>query len=297
MTYSLVVGNGMPRRDRSLRLRAAASARAAAFTLIELLIVITIIGILLGLLLPAVQAAREAARRAQCSNNLKQLGLAILMYHDVNRCFPPAAHLHALEGEESIGWRVLILPYIEETSRYEQIDPTPDGGAVNWGAQMQSIEVLICPSAERQPDNPLLPKTSNYDGVAGAGRDGYVLDLTNDFFSGDIYTDGIFFPNSRTRIAKIEDGTSKTLAIGERIYFNDDWMSGAWWAGAGQPPGEVFMRAAKNVRYPINASLAQYGYYRGDSSVPAALRTMRSNDLFFGSATRASRSFVLPTAT
>ncbi|MCA9027450.1 MAG: DUF1559 domain-containing protein [Planctomycetaceae bacterium] len=98
--------------------------RTRGFTLIELLVVIAIIAILIALLLPAVQQAREAARRTQCRNNLKQLGLAIHNYHDVYLQFPPGASYSLW------GWRVYILPYIEQTAHYNKIDFT-DG--IDWG--------------------------------------------------------------------------------------------------------------------------------------------------------------------
>ncbi|MDO5554665.1 MAG: DUF1559 domain-containing protein [Planctomycetia bacterium] len=95
-------------------------ALTLAFTLVELLVVIAIIGILIALLLPAVQAAREAARRMQCTNNLKQLAIAIHNYHDVNNCIPPGALYEggAIWGtlDKRTNWHVSILPYMEQTS-------------------------------------------------------------------------------------------------------------------------------------------------------------------------------------
>src|SRR5512142_416688 len=83
------------------------------FTLIELLVVIAIIAVLIALLLPAVQSAREAARRAQCVNNLKQIGLAVHNYHDANLTFPPAR-----KGCCWGTWNIFILPYVEQTSGF-----------------------------------------------------------------------------------------------------------------------------------------------------------------------------------
>ena len=104
-----------------------------AFTLVELLVVIAIIGILVGLLLPAVQAAREAARRMQCSNNLKQLGLAFHNYHDTHRCFPINFAWRAIPGGGGAGpaiantgksWLQMILPQIEQSTMFNNIDFT-----------------------------------------------------------------------------------------------------------------------------------------------------------------------------
>jgi len=85
--------------------------RRPGFTLIELLVVIAIIAVLVALLLPAVQQAREAARRAQCKNNLKQIGLALHNYHDAFGCFPPVASTDA-QGNPLLSWRVALLPYL-----------------------------------------------------------------------------------------------------------------------------------------------------------------------------------------
>jgi prepilin-type N-terminal cleavage/methylation domain-containing protein/prepilin-type processing-associated H-X9-DG protein len=93
-------------------------ARQGGFTLVELLVVITIIGILIALLLPAVQAAREAARMSQCSNNLKQIGLAMHNYHEVNNTFPPSWFLD-LNTLNSATWGSRLLPYLEQASLYQ----------------------------------------------------------------------------------------------------------------------------------------------------------------------------------
>jgi prepilin-type N-terminal cleavage/methylation domain-containing protein/prepilin-type processing-associated H-X9-DG protein len=94
------------------------------FTLVELLVVIAIIGILVALLLPAVQAAREAARRAQCSNNLRQISLALLNYHDSAKQFPRGAYTAPIgkpSGEDGLGWATKLLPSIEEEAVYDRI--------------------------------------------------------------------------------------------------------------------------------------------------------------------------------
>lgn len=106
--------------------------RRGGFTLVELLVVITIIGILISLLLPAVQSAREAARRLQCSNNLKQLALALHNYTSALRVFPPG-HISEVQAtgtkwcythevNHGAPWTVLVLPYLEEKARYDEFD-------------------------------------------------------------------------------------------------------------------------------------------------------------------------------
>jgi prepilin-type N-terminal cleavage/methylation domain-containing protein len=100
----------------------AARRRHPAFTLVELLVVIAIIGILIALLLPAVQAAREAARRSQCSNNLKQLGLALINYHDTIGVFPPGTMSHGAGWS----WSARVLPFMEVGNVHRQIDFSVD---------------------------------------------------------------------------------------------------------------------------------------------------------------------------
>jgi prepilin-type N-terminal cleavage/methylation domain-containing protein/prepilin-type processing-associated H-X9-DG protein len=268
---------------RKLLRRCATVCRigTAGFTLVELLVVIAIIGILLGILLPAVQAAREAARRSSCTNNLKQMALALQNYHSQYSRFPPAAPLLTREMNPSISWRVMILPFLEETSIYQEISPTPDGGAANWKPQTRAIDVFLCPSTEKPVANGTTLIEAHYAAVSGAYRGSDRIDL-EDSSCGDVYTNGIFYPNSRTTVSKITDGTSHTLAVGERLYIFRDWMDGATWLG--KPPQEICTEAAKNVRYPINADPTTYGYYVFDNRAPAgAKKDMLLNDLYFAS--------------
>jgi prepilin-type processing-associated H-X9-DG protein len=255
-----------------------------------LLVVIAIVGILLGLLLPAVQSAREAARRSQCKNNLKQLGIAMQGYHGRHGRFPPAAHLLSSPyPDEGIGWRVMILGEIEQTELYAQIQPTSDGGAVNWSARFVAIQTYLCPSEPRPPDGE--PKVSHYEGVAGPGRNGKRVALEQEFY-GHLSFDGVLFPvfktmmngndtglpGRSTRIGQITDGTSKSLTIGERKENLFDWMSGALWQG--NPPKLIWSMSAKNIRHRINTAVNDAGQYVDENG---NLQTMLSNDANFGS--------------
>ena len=140
------------------------------FTLIELLVVIGIIAILVAILLPAVNAAREAARRTSCGNNLRQIAVALNSYHGANSKFPP--FLISLSGDsgriadvsggdESVNWMVLLLPFVEETSLYEQWDR--DIGANQNPGRSTEISLFKCPSDPNSDDN-----LCGY--AAGAGR-------------------------------------------------------------------------------------------------------------------------------
>lgn len=283
----------MLRRPRTQGSTAAnCLARIAAFTLVELLVVIAIIGILMGLLLPAVQAAREASRRSSCSNNLHQLGVAIHNYHDRKRCFPPGAFLHVSENTSGISWRVMILNEVEECNLYEEVKPLNDGGASNWNCQFKTVETYLCASAPRSSDGLGVLKEAHYVGVAGPGRNGKRLTLEHSV-CGDVAYDGVFFPvfkspapgnsntglpGSATRISKITDGTSKTLAIGERIVVLSDWMTGSLWLGT--PPTLMCDRSAKNISYRINTPVDSASKFVDDDGTT---KKMLVNDLVFGS--------------
>lgn len=258
------------------------SRRYSGFTLVELLVVIAIIGVLVALLLPAVQAAREAARRTHCMNNVKQIGLALQNYHSQQKHFPPGASKHESEDAVGLSWRVHILPFLELSNIYNEINPLPNGGATSYMHQKTPIQAYLCPSMDPPSTDPNAVQAAHYSAVSGTNTSDEVIDL-EDISCGDIDISGIFFPASYTRIAQIADGTSHTFAVGERTYIFRDWLSGATWYGE-PPTGEICMGSTNNVRFPINASLDEFGYYRFDPKAPpGAQRTMRLNELPYGS--------------
>lgn len=249
-------------------------AERSAYTLMELLVVITIIGVLLGLLLPAVQAARETARSAQCCNHLKQLALAMHAYHTSHNRFPPGSTLASREDEPGHSWHVYCLGFLEEQDVADRILKRGE-------ALAPPIPIFFCPSDPVPTGGATDLHVTNYGGSAGAGRDPeFVIDL-EDKFCGDAFTDGVLYPLSKVAAKDVTDGLTHTLAVGERTYIKHIWADGAFWVGSADQ--RLCLLASKNVRWPINSPPTTSGYYVFDPAAPSALRTMRMNDLYFGS--------------
>ena len=275
------------RSDR-LSINESASGSAAAvgraFTLVELLVVMAIVGVMAALLLPAIQAAREAARQTVCRNNLKQLGLALQSYHAAHKQLPPGARMHAQSGKKSIGWHVLILPYIEQRPLYDEISPDDQGGALRHSSD-RVVSEFFCPSADPPSADTGDLEMANYVGVAGAGEVRKEWPLEEKAF-GVVATDGVLYLRSAVGMDDVTDGTSHTLAIGERTVYdtNEPWTLGAvWYAQGGSPePRSVHVAAAKHVVWPINVLESRRLYYVRDPTAPPELRKVLGNELAFG---------------
>jgi prepilin-type N-terminal cleavage/methylation domain-containing protein/prepilin-type processing-associated H-X9-DG protein len=225
--------------------------RHRAFTLIELLVVIAIIAVLIALLLPAVQAAREAARRAQCSNNLKQIGLALHNYHGAIDAFPPGliSRPDSSTGDNTgpgWGWASMILPQLEQAPVFNAINfSLPIEFAANSTARLTRINNFACPSdasfvpqftvVDSNTTNVTLGDSicdvasSNYVGCFGKGDPSSLFPYSpTDGPPGRDNGEGLFIRNRSIRIAAITDGTSQTLAVGEK----SQNLARATWTGA-----------------------------------------------------------------
>ena len=218
--------------------------RLHGFTLVELLVVIAIIAILIALLLPAVQAAREAARRMECTNNLKQIGVAMHNYHSTHGVFPVGQYdymatlaggphhgnpelLGHLSMEQSC-WMQQILPYLGEQPLYDLISPNfdieynfgtdgTDRGAAFWEGRETTVSTLTCPSDGAHPA---------YDPDGGGFKGNYIMCAAGDTTMGERTgscnfcpddLNGVFYMLSWTKVADVFDGTSNTLMGSELI--------------------------------------------------------------------------------
>jgi prepilin-type N-terminal cleavage/methylation domain-containing protein/prepilin-type processing-associated H-X9-DG protein len=215
-----------------------------AFTLIELLVVIAIIAILIGLLLPAVQKVRAAAARAQCINNLKQIGLAAHNYHDVNQRLPPgylASGTYsdgATDTTPGWGWAAYLLPYLEQNNLYAQVNfnqPVQSSAAIRT-----VVKTFLCPADLVPPVAFAVPDAFGAT-VAQAAPSSYAACIGGDESATDGPSGaGVFYRNSATRLTDITDGTSSTLLVGERSWGN---ANGIW---AGAISGGVCLRGRSN---------------------------------------------------
>jgi prepilin-type N-terminal cleavage/methylation domain-containing protein/prepilin-type processing-associated H-X9-DG protein len=255
---------------------------SGGFTLIELLIVIAIIGVLIGLLLPAVQSAREAARRAQCVNNLKQMGIALHAYHDVNGAFPSSMN----------AWRVgayftaftAILPYAEQQPLFASYNLNLVNTApANTTATSSRVGTYLCPSMAGPPYSK--PDASTNDFMAPCS---YAVSTGSRYawaWSGTaLYgrPDGVFIPNEEMdrfgglvspsppiSLSGISDGTSGTFLIGEQDYSLRGFRFPAGHPRAGQERGGAGVWADG---YPTSGSFSTYGPFNAREHFPAGSR-------------------------
>jgi prepilin-type N-terminal cleavage/methylation domain-containing protein/prepilin-type processing-associated H-X9-DG protein len=198
------------------------------FTLIELLVVIAIIGVMMGLLASAVMRVRMTALRMQCSNHLRQIGLALHNYHDSQLCFPPGnSFRNGQDPNPHMSWLARILPFVEQEALWRQtiqayaqdswfLDNPPHVGLSTV------IPVYGCPADSRTQGlgnvSGLVVAFTAYLGVEGVNQSTH---------------DGMLYLDSRVRLADVRDGTSNTLLVGERPP-SSTLILGWWYAGWGQ---------------------------------------------------------------
>lgn len=212
-------------------MRCATAGRRGGFTLIETLVVLGVLATLVGLLLPAVQQVRGAAVQSRCTNNLRQVGLALHAIHDRRGQFPPGFRfLDESEPYLFQSWQAALLPYLEQWALWEAtqrayevspIDPYQNPPHVGYSTV---VRVLTCPADGRLAHSQPAEKTGRTIGLTSyLGASGVDLGTY----------DGTLFVDSRVRLTDITDGSSQTLLAGERPP-PADREYGSWYSGAGQ---------------------------------------------------------------
>jgi len=265
-----------------------------AFTLVELLVVIAIIGILVALLLPAIQYARESARRTQCSNHLRNVGVAMHNFHDVHRHLPAGWLADVPDGEPGWGWGAFLLHFLEQNALLDSqihLDDHIDEDE-NEEARQTVIPIYLCPSDVNTSDRFLI--TGLDTPLFEVGRSNYVGVFGTEEIEVDPGRgDGVFFHNSWIRFADIQDGLSNTLLVGERSSKHGD----STWVGMIHGATDAMARVVGSCDHPPNdphAHFEDFGSYHASGAnfvlADGSVRMIGSDidlSVYYGLATRA----------